>query len=162
LEHLSEWTAFCMLADHVGRHALLLARAREQERERIAEKPCQEVDCILGPMSRPSGAMRFAERRLAGVDDGGVPEAIVIWIERRPGALWAVCRCVNPQLRPEGVAHTIFEGYELEDALESANGALRDDVRVLEQYRRRSDVTEFAREELLKPLERWFFGHEPR
>jgi hypothetical protein len=52
----------------------------------------------------------------------------------------------------------VFEGYELEDALEQANGALADDLRVLEQDGRSSDAAPFEREELLKPLEKWFFG----
>jgi hypothetical protein len=43
---------------------------------------------------------RFAERVLRGVDDAGAEERIVIWVERRPGALWAVGRAVNPQYRP--------------------------------------------------------------
>ena len=85
----------------------------------------------------------------------------MIWIERKPGALWAVGRVVNPQHRPSDEPKPddyIFEGYELEDALECANGALGDDARVSAQDGRRESVEPFAREELLKPLERWFFG----
>src|SRR5919204_4510706 len=41
----------------------------------------------------------FAERVLEGVDDAGASERVVIWIERKPGALWAVGRAVNPQHR---------------------------------------------------------------
>jgi hypothetical protein len=103
----------------------------------------------------------FAERVLEGVDDSGVVERVVIWIERKPGALWAVGRAVNPQHRrseePRGDDY-IFEGYELEDALERANASLDDDAHVSVQDGRRADVEPFAREELLKPLERWFFG----
>jgi hypothetical protein len=113
-------------------------------------------------MRRSATAARFAERTLEGVDDAGVPERIVIWIERKPGALWAVGRTVNAHLRsseqPRGDDY-LFEGYELEDALEHANGILRDDVRVLEQDGRPQEAAAFEREELLKPLERWFFGH---
>ena len=105
---------------------------------------------------------RFAERVVTGVDDLGAEERIVIWIERRPGALWAVGRAVNPQHRPSDEPRKddwIFEGYELEDALEQANGCLEDDVRVLEDDGRDgSGVKPFVREELLKPLEKWFFG----
>ena len=103
----------------------------------------------------------FAERVLEGVDDAGVSERVVIWIERKPGALWAVGRAVNPQHRRSEEPRLddyVFEGYELEDALESANNCLRDDVRVLEQDRRAVSIEAFDREELLKPLERWFFG----
>jgi hypothetical protein len=103
----------------------------------------------------------FAQRVLEGVDDAGVVERIVIWIERKPGALWAVGRAVNPQHRRTEEPHAddyVFEGYELEDALERANGTLDDDARVSAQDGRRADMEPFAREELLKPLERWFFG----
>ena len=62
-----------------------------------------------------------------GVDDRGEPERIVIWIERLPGALWAVGRAVNPQHRPSEEPRRddyVFQGYELTDALEAANGTL--------------------------------------
>jgi hypothetical protein len=109
---------------------------------------------------KPSTA-RFAEREVHGVDDRGEVERIVIWIERLPGALWAVGRAVNPQYRPSEEPRRddyIFQGYELGDALECANGALRDDARVSEQDGRAESLKAFEREELLKPLERWFFG----
>jgi hypothetical protein len=107
-------------------------------------------------------AGRFAERVLTGVDDQGVEERIVLWIERKPGAVWAVGRAVNPQHRPSDEPRRddyVFEGYELEDALAFANEALEDDVSVLEQDGRAEKVRPFLREELLKPLERWFFGN---
>ena len=110
---------------------------------------------------RKTTSGRFAERVLNGVDDAGAEERIVFWIERRPGALWSVGRAVNPQHRSSEEPRRddyIFEGYELEDALEHANAALRDDVRVSEQDGRPQPVEEFTREELLRPLERWFFG----
>ena len=98
---------------------------------------------------------------LVGVDDVGEEERIVLWIERRPGAVWAVGRAVNPQLResdeprPEDV---VFEGYELEDALDRANEALEDDVRVLEERRPPGGRQPFTRKEVLPLLERWFFN----
>ena len=52
----------------------------------------------------------------------------------------------------------MFEGHELQDAIEVANTTLEDDVRVSEQDGRAEHVRPFVREELLKPLERWFFG----
>jgi hypothetical protein len=110
---------------------------------------------------RKKSSARFAERAVHGVDDRGETERIVIWIERLPGALWAVGRAVNPQHRPSEEARRddyIFQGYELTDALEFANGALRDDARVSEQDGRRESLRPFEREELLRPLERWFFG----
>jgi hypothetical protein len=111
---------------------------------------------------RADDPVRFAERTLSGVDDAGSPEHICIWIERRPGAVWAVGRTVNVQHRrtDEPRSHDyLFEGYELEDALEQANCALEDDVRVSEQDGRDGHVKPFTRAELLAPLERWFFGH---
>jgi hypothetical protein len=105
---------------------------------------------------------RFAERVLTGVDDRGDEERVVIWIERKPGALWAVGRAVNPNLRQSDAPREddyVFEGYELDDALEAANAALEDDVRVLEEDGSdQGRVPPFKRSELLGPLERWFFG----
>ena len=96
------------------------------------------------------------------VDDGGAPERVVIWIERKPGAVWAVGRAVNPQHRASDeprASDYVFEGYELDDALEAANDALEDDVRVLEgDGSEVGRVPPFKRAELLGPLERWFFG----
>ena len=103
----------------------------------------------------------FAERVLEGVDDAGVTERVVIWIERKPGALWAVGRTINAQHRSSDEPRRddyVFEGYELDDALEAANSTLEDDVRVLEQDGRDAACEPFARDELLRPLERWFFG----
>ena len=112
-------------------------------------------------MKRHSREGRFAERVVSGVDDRGVEERIVIWIERKEGALWAVGRAVNPQHRPSDAPRRddyLFEGYELEDALEQANATLDDDLRVSTQDGRAANVEPFTRDEILKPLERWFFG----
>jgi hypothetical protein len=112
-------------------------------------------------MRRSSREGRYAERVLVGVDDVGREERIVFWIERRPGALWAVARAVNPHLRDTDEARredVVFEGYELEDALEHANEALEDDVRVLEQDGRPVHAKPFTRKEVLPLLERWFFN----
>ena len=112
-------------------------------------------------MRRKTKAGRFAERNLAGVDDKGNEERVVIWIERKAGALWAVGRSVNLHLRHSDEPRPdeyVFEGYELEDALERANEVLEDDVSVLERDGRSVDAKPFVRTELLGPLERWFFG----
>ena len=112
-------------------------------------------------MRRSSREGRYAERVLVGVDDVGEEERIVLWLERRPGALWAVGRVVNPQLRESDEPRTddvVFEGYELEDALEHANEALEDDVSVLERDGREADARPFTRKEVLPLLERWFFN----
>jgi hypothetical protein len=112
-------------------------------------------------MRRTSREGRFAERVVSGVDDLGVEERIVIWIERKPGGLWAVGRAVNPQHRPSDEPRPddyLFEGFELEDALERANETLEDDVRVSSDDGRPADAKPFVRAEILGPLERWFFG----
>jgi hypothetical protein len=112
-------------------------------------------------MRRTSKEGRFAERVVSGVDDLGVEERIVIWIERKPGGVWAVGRAVNPQHRRSDEPRAddyLFEGFELEDALEQANEALEDDVRVSSDDGRAADAKPFVRSEILGPLERWFFG----
>ena len=112
-------------------------------------------------MRRSSKAGRFAERTLNGVDDAGNEERIVIWIERKPGAVWAVGRSVNPHLRRSDEPRRdeyVFEGYELDDALERANDVLEDDVSVSEGDGQPSRLRPFRRTEILGPLERWFFG----
>ena len=85
----------------------------------------------------------------------------MIWIERLPGATWAVGRAVNPQHRRSAEARAddyVFEGHELGDALQAANETLEDDAVVSEQDGSGAKVKPFVREELLGPLERWFFG----
>jgi hypothetical protein len=112
-------------------------------------------------MRRRSSSGRFAERVLRGVDDAGGEEQVVIWIERKEGALWAVGRVVNQQHRAsdESRSHDwLFEGYELADALQAANEALEDDVEVLEQDGIEGSVKPFTRKEVLPVLERFFFG----
>jgi hypothetical protein len=114
---------------------------------------------------RKPSSVRFAEREVHGVDDAGDAERIVIWIERLPGALWAVGRAVNPQYRATDEARKydyVFQGYELSDALDAANETLEDDARVSEQDGRSEKIKPFVRDELLRPLERWFFGHSER
>ena len=104
---------------------------------------------------------RFAERVLHGVDDAGNPETVVVWIERKEGGVWAVGRAVDPEHRTTKAPRPedyVFEGYELGDALEHANETLEDDLTVSEGDGRGEHVRPFTRDELLKPLEAWFFG----
>ena len=114
-------------------------------------------------MRQPHASARYAERVLESVDDGGAPERIVFWIERKEGGVWAVGRAVNPQHRESAeprVDDYLFEGYELDDALEAANTALEDDVSVLEQDGGAGRVSPFTRKEIMPKLERWFFRGE--
>ena len=111
--------------------------------------------------AEPSG--RYAERVLDSVDDDGAPERIVLWIERKEDGVWAVGRAVNPQHRSSHEPRAddyVFEGYELDDALEAANGALEDDVSVLEQDGAAGRVAPFTRKEIVPRLERLFFRGE--
>jgi hypothetical protein len=108
--------------------------------------------------------MRFAERVVHGIGDDGRREEIVVWIERRPGALWAVGRAIDPRNRSIPAPRPddyLFEGYEMGDALEAANNALRDDLAVSAEEGVNEDFRPFRDDDLLKPLERWFFGHKP-
>jgi hypothetical protein len=112
-------------------------------------------------VQKDPGSMRFAERLVRGVGVDGAEEEVLVWIERRPGAVWAVGRIVDPRNRPTDRARRgdyVFEGYELGDALEAANGALSDDLSISAGDGINEDVQPFREEELLKPLERWFFG----
>lgn len=109
--------------------------------------------------------MRFSERVVHGVGEDGSRDEIVVWIERRAGALWAVGRAINPKHRSFSTPRRddyLFEGYELADALEAANNALFDDLHISAEEGVNEDVRPFREDELLKPLERWFFGHAPR
>jgi len=68
---------------------------------------------------------------------------------------------VNPQHRETEEPRAddyVWEGYELEDCLEAANGVLEDDAVVSEELGASEKIMPFRREELLEPLERFFFG----
>jgi hypothetical protein len=109
----------------------------------------------------PKTEGRFAERVVSGRDDAGQDERIVVWIERRPGAVWAVGRVVNPQHRDTTESREddyLWQGFELDDCLELANATLEDDVVVSDGDGGDDIVKPFLREELLGPLEAYFFG----
>ncbi|MEP6909464.1 MAG: hypothetical protein ABI896_03415 [Actinomycetota bacterium] len=116
-------------------------------------------------MRKLSTASRFAEREVHGFDETGGEERIVVWIERMTEGQWAVGRAVNPQYRPSDEPRRddyVFEGHELDDALERANDVLDDDARVSEDDGMPEHIRPFTRKELLGPLERWFFGRGAR
>jgi hypothetical protein len=163
LEDLCERPPAVMLADHVLRDAFLLLRARPQKRKRAGQCIAEphRRDCIVGSVKGPAAAGRFAERMVYGRDDGGSPEQVLIWIERRPGALWAVGRQVNPQHRESRDPRAddyVWEGHELDDCLDAANAVLEDDAVVSEEIGATAKVKPFRRDELLAPLEKFFFG----
>ena len=158
-EDLVQRASALVLAYDIAGDVLFGGASLEEKREEVLEHG-HETRLYPGVRRSPREG-RYAERTLVGVDDVGREERVAFWIERRTGALWAVGRVVNPQLRasddprPEDV---IFEGYELGDALDRANEALEDDVRVLEEDGRAVDVRPFTRKEVLPLLERWFFN----
>ena len=101
-----------------------------------------------GTNALPSQTGRITERQTPRIATSGA-------------LMMGVKRAVNPQLRSSVEPRRddyVFEGYELEDALEIANGALEDDVIVLEEDGNTAKVKPFVRDELLKPLENYFFG----
>ncbi len=115
-------------------------------------------------MQRNGGVSWFAERTINGIGDDGGSEVITLWIERKPGALWAVGRAVSLEERADGAVHPddyVFEGYEMDDAVEAANEALESDLEVCRSEGRDQDVGVFTTTELLPQLERWFFGRPP-
>jgi hypothetical protein len=105
---------------------------------------------------------RFAERTVAGFDDGGTPEVVSLWIEWQ-GGVWLVGRAVNAHLRENPLLprqdDEIFRGFEMQDALGAANEALDADLAVSRADGRNADVAPFDAEELRRRLERWFFDH---
>jgi hypothetical protein len=107
---------------------------------------------------------RFAERRVRGRDEQGTEEVVTIWVDRCDGALWRVGRATDLHLRdnPEPrTTDTVFEGFEMSDALEAANNALEEDVVACEESAdRNTGVRPFTETELRERLERWYFDRE--
>lgn len=152
-----------VLTDDVLRNPFLCLRTGREERKRAPDRVDESHSgpSIVGVVRAPARAGRFAERIVDGRDDGGSPERVVIWIERQPGAIWAVGRQVNPEHRETESPREddyLWQGHELDDCLEAANGALEDDAVVSEELGSPQSVKPFHRAELLKPLERFFFG----
>jgi hypothetical protein len=113
-------------------------------------------------MRAASPSRRFAERLVDGLDDAGAPQRVVLWIEWCEGGSWAVGRAIDPDHRPNAEPSAddlIFAGFELDDALEHANEALEDEVRVLEEEGIDVRVAPFTRQEILPKLEHRFL-HE--
>ena len=112
----------------------------------------------MGVVAATGQGERFAVRSVRGIDDGGSPETVSLWIEWQPGGVWAVGRAVNAAHRENPAIPRsddwIFTGYEMADALEAANDALEADLAVSSP----PEVPRpFAADELRGRLERWFF-----
>ncbi len=163
VQDLGQRPTAMVLADDVLGNPFLRLRTGREERERAPDRVDESHSgpSIVGCVKAPATAGRFAERIVDGRDDGGRSERVVIWIERRPGAIWAVGRQVNPQHRETESPREddyLWQGYELDDCLEAANGALEDDAVVSDELGSPETVKPFHRAELLKPLEKLFFG----
>jgi hypothetical protein len=92
-------------------------------------------------------------------------ESILIWIEHRvEDGAWAVGRASDLTQREfaEPREHDyLFTGFEIDDALDAANGALEDDLVASEQDGIRADAQPFLRRDLEEPLNDWFWGRRP-
>ena len=107
-------------------------------------------DSLLGP-SKGCERMGVARRSSSGSSADPAPSG-------RSGRAIDIGNRRTPQPRADDY---VFEGYEMGDALSAANTALRDDLEVSAEEGVDTKVPLFEEDELLKPLERWFFGHKP-
>lgn len=87
--------------------------------------------------------------------------SILIWIERGEDGGWSVGRASDLTQRSFSAPRAsdfIFSGFEIEDALDAANGALEDDLVASEADGIEARVAPFLRRELETPLNEWFWG----
>jgi hypothetical protein len=97
---------------------------------------------------------------MPGHDERAV-ESVLIWIEHREDGSWAVGRASDLTQREHAnprESDYVFSGFEIDDALEAANGALEDDVVASEQDGISVDAAPFLRRDLEDPLNEWFWG----
>jgi hypothetical protein len=93
-------------------------------------------------------------------DERGV-QSILIWIERRDDGSWAVGRASDLTQREHSAPRAsdfVFTGFDIDDALDAANGALEDDVVASEGDGIATRATPFLRRDLESPLNDWFWG----
>lgn len=95
-------------------------------------------------------------------DERGV-ESILIWIEHRgEDGSWAVGRASDLTQREHSAPREhdyVFQGYDIDDAIDAANAALEDDLVASERDGIRDlDVAPFLRRDLESPLNEWFWG----
>lgn len=94
-------------------------------------------------------------------DERGI-DSILIWIEhRKEDGRWAVGRASDLTQREFSSPREhdfVFEGFDIEDALQAANEALEDDVTASELDGMDPQVRPFRRQELEEPLNEWFWG----
>lgn len=94
-------------------------------------------------------------------DERGV-ESILVWIEHRGAdGSWAVGRASDLTQREHSEPREhdyVFTGFDIDDALDAANGALEDDVVASEADGISTEVQPFLRRDLESPLNEWFWG----
>ncbi len=107
----------------------------------------------------------YAVRHVEGRDESGEHEQVSIWIDRDTEGAWRVGRAVD-QRRREFVGpdarDVVFTGYEMQDALAAANGALEDDLAASADTGVSNDgVLVFTETELQDHLTRHLFRGTP-
>lgn len=93
-------------------------------------------------------------------DERGV-ESVLIWIEHREDGSWAVGRASDLVQRANAEPRDsdyVFTGFDMDDAIDEANGALEDDVVASERDGIQAQVSPFLRRDLEEPLNEWFWG----
>ncbi|MCW2923772.1 MAG: hypothetical protein JWM98_1176 [Thermoleophilia bacterium] len=96
-------------------------------------------------------------------DERGTASCL-IWIEHREDGSWAVGRASDLTQREHAAPRDsdyVFIGFEIDDALDAANGALEDDLVASEADGITADVSPFLRRDLESPLNEWFWGRRP-
>ncbi len=93
-------------------------------------------------------------------DERGV-ESILIWVEHREDGSWAVGRASDLTQRQNAAPREsdyVFTGFDIDDALDAANGALEDDLTASEGDGIHAEAQPFLRRDLESPLNDWFWG----
>ncbi|MBC7459732.1 MAG: hypothetical protein H7287_00065 [Thermoleophilia bacterium] len=98
-------------------------------------------------------------------DDERSIDSILIWIEHRSqDGSWAVGRASDLTQRDFASPRQndyVFSGFEIDDAIDAANGALEDDLVASEQDGISAGAQPFLRRDLEEPLNEWFWGRRP-
>lgn len=87
--------------------------------------------------------------------------SVLIWIEHREDGSWAVGRASDLTQRTYAAPREsdyVFSGFDIDDALDAANGALEDDLIASEGDGIHAEAAPFLRRDLESPLNEWFWG----
>lgn len=113
---------------------------------------------------KPQNAVqnRWYATRTVPMPDEDQIESVLIWIERRAeDGEWAVGRATDLAQRDFAEPREndyVFNGFEIDDALQAANEALEDDLVASEDDGVDPNISPFLRRELQEPLNDWFWG----